>query len=131
VVVTTAGPFDRYGTPVVALCAKYGTSYCDITGETNWVREMIDKYDDVAKKTGGHPSLLPSSATPCSASSLLPLFFLLFPELLPFLAGYVASPPCFLFSFFSKNLFNFCLGARIVHFCGNDCIPWDLTVYVC
>ena len=46
-----------------------GTDYCDITGETDWVREMIDKYDSTAKKTG----------------------------------------------------------ARIVHFCGHDCVPWDLA----
>lgn len=52
VVVTTVGPFDRYGTPLVELCAQWGTHYCDITGETNWVREMIEKYDALARETG-------------------------------------------------------------------------------
>lgn len=47
-----AGPFARYGTPVLAACANHGTDYVDITGETNWVRQMIGQYDDVAKKSG-------------------------------------------------------------------------------
>ena len=46
-----------------------GTDYCDITGETDWVREMIDKHDNRARETG----------------------------------------------------------SRIVHFCGHDCVPWDLA----
>jgi len=54
VVISTVGPFARYGTPLVELCATHGTSYCDITGETDWVREMIDRYDDVARKTGAY-----------------------------------------------------------------------------
>ena len=32
---------------MVELCAKYGTDYVDITGEVDWVREMIIKYDDL------------------------------------------------------------------------------------
>eukprot|EP00600_Ochromonadales_sp_CCMP1393_P014239 CAMPEP_0175004228 /NCGR_PEP_ID=MMETSP0005-20121125/4651_1 /TAXON_ID=420556 /ORGANISM="Ochromonas sp., Strain CCMP1393" /LENGTH=491 /DNA_ID=CAMNT_0016259359 /DNA_START=77 /DNA_END=1552 /DNA_ORIENTATION=- len=50
-VVTTAGPFDKYGTFLVASCASQGTHYCDITGETDWVRKMVDRYDDVAKQS--------------------------------------------------------------------------------
>jgi short subunit dehydrogenase-like uncharacterized protein len=50
-----------------------GTHYCDITGETDWVRKMIDLYDDTAKTNG----------------------------------------------------------AKIVHFCGHDCIPWDLLTLAC
>ncbi len=30
----------------------HGTHYCDITGEVDWVREMIDQFDDVAKVSG-------------------------------------------------------------------------------
>jgi short subunit dehydrogenase-like uncharacterized protein len=70
VLISTVGPFDLYGTPVVNLCALYGTHYCDITGETDWVRKMIDTFDETAKASGAH----------------------------------------------------------IVHFCGHDCVPWDLTV---
>jgi len=68
VIITTAGPFARYGTPVVEACAELGTDYCDITGESPWVRDMIGLYDDKAKASG----------------------------------------------------------ARIVHHCGHDCVPWDL-----
>ena len=73
VVISTAGPFDKYGTNLVRCCAEFGTHYCDITGESDWVRQMIDKYDEKAKATG----------------------------------------------------------ARIVHFCGHDCVPWDLIVLEC
>ena len=48
VVLTTAGPFARIGTPVVDACVRQGTNYCDITGEVQWVREMIDKHHDAA-----------------------------------------------------------------------------------
>ena len=48
VVISTVGPFVRYGTPLVAVCAHTGTNYCDITGEVHWVRKMIDKYDEIA-----------------------------------------------------------------------------------
>ena len=72
-VVTTAGPFDKYGSMLVESCALHGTHYCDITGETDWVRKMIDQFDDLARLSG----------------------------------------------------------ARIVSFCGHDCIPWDLLVLEC
>ncbi|GMH91209.1 hypothetical protein TrST_g1736 [Triparma strigata] len=72
VVASAAGPFARYGTLLVSLCAKMGCDYCDITGETNWVREMIALYDDVARETK----------------------------------------------------------ARIVHHCGHDSVPWDLSAYL-
>lgn len=41
VILTTVGPFSRYGSNTVALCAKFGTHYIDSTGEVAWVREMI------------------------------------------------------------------------------------------
>ena len=52
VVITTAGPFDKYGSDLVLCCAEFGTGYCDITGETDWVRKMVDMYDDKARSTG-------------------------------------------------------------------------------
>ena len=33
VVIATAGPFARYGTPVVDACVRSGADYCDITGK--------------------------------------------------------------------------------------------------
>ncbi len=71
VVVTTVGPYSRYGLPVVAACAAAGTDYADLTGEPPFIRESIDLYHKQALDTG----------------------------------------------------------ARIVHACGFDSIPSDLTVY--
>ncbi|OJD34816.1 saccharopine dehydrogenase [Diplodia corticola] len=51
-VISTVGPFMKYGTPVVEACAKHGTHYLDCTGEVPWVLEMINKYHDVAKANG-------------------------------------------------------------------------------
>jgi short subunit dehydrogenase-like uncharacterized protein len=71
VVVTTVGPYTRYGLPLVAACAATGTDYADLTGEAMFIRESIDLYHKQAADTG----------------------------------------------------------ARIVHSCGFDSIPSDLTVY--
>ena len=71
VVVTTVGPYARYGLPLVAACAPAGTDYADLTGEANFIRESIDLYHKQAADTG----------------------------------------------------------ARIVHSCGFDSIPSDLSVY--
>ncbi len=71
VVVTTVGPYARYGMPLVAACAAAGTDYADLTGEAMFIREAIDLYHKQAADTG----------------------------------------------------------ARIVHCCGFDSIPSDMTVY--
>lgn len=52
VVISTVGPFARYGEPLVAACAEAGTSYVDSTGESPWVARMIDTYGDAAARTG-------------------------------------------------------------------------------
>ncbi|MCB9649270.1 MAG: saccharopine dehydrogenase NADP-binding domain-containing protein [Deltaproteobacteria bacterium] len=52
VVCTTVGPYDRYGEPLVAACARAGTHYCDLTGEPQFVRRMIDRYEAAAKESG-------------------------------------------------------------------------------
>lgn len=71
VVVTTVGPYSRYGLPLVAACAAAGTDYADLTGEAMFVRKSIDDYHKQAVDTG----------------------------------------------------------ARIVHACGFDSIPSDMSVY--
>jgi short subunit dehydrogenase-like uncharacterized protein len=71
VVVTTVGPYARYGMPLVAACAAAGTDYADLTGEAMFVRNCIDLYHKQAIDTG----------------------------------------------------------ARIVHSCGFDSIPSDLSIY--
>lgn len=52
VVLTTVGPYQLYGTPLVAACAESGTDYVDLCGEPNWIREMVETYDAAAKKSG-------------------------------------------------------------------------------
>ncbi|GAS89676.1 saccharopine dehydrogenase family protein [Mycolicibacterium brisbanense] len=71
VVVTTVGPYTKYGLPLVAACAAAGTDYADLTGETMFIRESIDQFHKQAIDTG----------------------------------------------------------ARIVHSCGFDSVPSDLTTY--
>ncbi|CFA11711.1 saccharopine dehydrogenase (NAD+%2C L-lysine forming) [Mycobacterium tuberculosis] len=71
VVVTTVGPYTRYGLPLVAACAAAGTDYADLTGEPMFMRNSIDLYHKQAADTG----------------------------------------------------------ARIVHACGFDSVPSDLSVY--
>ncbi|MGC2652668.1 MAG: saccharopine dehydrogenase NADP-binding domain-containing protein [Mycobacterium sp.] len=71
VVITTVGPYLKYGMPLVAACAAAGTDYADLTGEAVFVRNSIDLHHKQAIDTG----------------------------------------------------------ARIVHACGFDSIPSDLSVY--
>jgi short subunit dehydrogenase-like uncharacterized protein len=52
VVCTTAGPYAKYGSEIVAACADAGTHYCDLAGEVQWMRRMIDAHDETAKSTG-------------------------------------------------------------------------------
>jgi short subunit dehydrogenase-like uncharacterized protein len=71
VVVTTVGPYSKYGLPLVQACAAAGTDYADLTGEAMFVRQSIDDFHKQAVDTG----------------------------------------------------------ARIVHACGFDSIPSDMSVY--
>ncbi len=52
VVVTTVGPYIRYGEPVVAACAAAGTDYVDLTGEPEFVDLMWLRHHDTAKTSG-------------------------------------------------------------------------------
>lgn len=52
VVCSTVGPYTTYGTPLVAACVEQGVAYCDLTGETNWVRANIDAFHAQAQQTG-------------------------------------------------------------------------------
>jgi short subunit dehydrogenase-like uncharacterized protein len=49
VLLSTVGPFYRYGTKVVESCVKNRTHYVDITGETFWIKEIILKFHQEAK----------------------------------------------------------------------------------
>jgi len=50
VICTTVGPYAKYGSNLIEACVKTNTNYCDITGETQWIRKMIDKYHSKAKE---------------------------------------------------------------------------------
>lgn len=52
VLLTTAGPFARHGTSLVDACVRFKTHYVDITGETPWVRSLIDRYQAQAAADG-------------------------------------------------------------------------------
>lgn len=52
VVANAVGPYAHYGTPVVRACIAEGTDHCDITGEVQWMREVIEQLDTPAKEAG-------------------------------------------------------------------------------
>jgi short subunit dehydrogenase-like uncharacterized protein len=52
VVISTVGPYIRYGEPLVAACAGAGTDYVDLTGEPEFVDRMWLGYQDRAVESG-------------------------------------------------------------------------------
>ena len=52
VLLSTAGPFALYGSALVAACVAQRTHYVDITGETPWVRGLIDRHHVKAARDG-------------------------------------------------------------------------------
>ncbi len=52
VICTTVGPYAKYGSELVASCVENGVDYCDLTGETQWIRRMIDQHHEAAKANG-------------------------------------------------------------------------------
>ncbi|MEX1363604.1 MAG: saccharopine dehydrogenase NADP-binding domain-containing protein [Nannocystaceae bacterium] len=52
VVCTTVGPYSKYGAELVAACVRQGTHYCDLTGETPFIRKMIDEHHEAARESG-------------------------------------------------------------------------------
>lgn len=52
VVLTTVGPYALYGSDLVAACVEAGTDYCDLAGEVQWIRKMVDKHHQRASETG-------------------------------------------------------------------------------
>jgi short subunit dehydrogenase-like uncharacterized protein len=65
VVVSTVGPYALYGEPLVKVCAESGTDYCDLTGEVQWIRRMLDRYEKSAQATG-------SRIVPCCGFDSVP-----------------------------------------------------------
>jgi len=51
-VISTVGPYQLYGSELLAACVADGTDYFDLCGEPLWMRQMIDAHEATAKSTG-------------------------------------------------------------------------------
>ena len=49
-VISTVGPYLKFGEALVESCVKNSTHYCDLTGEVPFIRKSIDAFDLKAKK---------------------------------------------------------------------------------
>ena len=52
VVLSTVGPYQLYGSDLVAACVATGTAYVDLCGEPAWMRQMIDAHEGAATASG-------------------------------------------------------------------------------
>lgn len=52
VIVSTVGPYQLYGEPLIKACVAAGTDYADLCGEPVWMRQMADKYHAAARASG-------------------------------------------------------------------------------
>ncbi|WP_030526320.1 saccharopine dehydrogenase family protein [Phycicoccus jejuensis] len=52
VVVTTVGPYAKFGMPLAAACAEAGTHYCDLTGEVLFVHRSVARNHEAAMLSG-------------------------------------------------------------------------------
>ncbi len=68
ILISCAGPFGRYGESSVKACVENGTHYVDITGEVDFIEEMIHKYGSQAETNG--VTLCPFSGYDCVPSEL-------------------------------------------------------------
>jgi short subunit dehydrogenase-like uncharacterized protein len=51
-VVTTVGPYQLYGSDLLAACVADGTDYMDLCGEPIWLKQMIERHEADAKASG-------------------------------------------------------------------------------
>jgi short subunit dehydrogenase-like uncharacterized protein len=52
VLLTTVGPFARWGEPAAAAAATKGAHYIDSTGEPKFIREVFERYGPAAEQAG-------------------------------------------------------------------------------
>ncbi len=52
VVISSVGPYQLYGTELVAACVETGTDYVDLCGEPLWMRDIIETYSEAAEDSG-------------------------------------------------------------------------------
>ena len=67
--INVVGPYHLYSTPIVEACAQNGTHYLDVTGESPWVLEMIEKYHETAK--ANHAIIIPEIGIESAPSDLM------------------------------------------------------------
>ena len=51
-VISTVGPYALYGDLLVKACVSTGTDYCDLTGEPQWIKRMLDLHESAAQASG-------------------------------------------------------------------------------
>ncbi len=51
-IITTVGPYQLYGEPLITAAVNTGTDYVDLCGEPAWMRDIITDYDMAAQKSG-------------------------------------------------------------------------------
>ena len=52
IILTTVGPYQLYGSELVAACASSGTDYVDLCGEPVWMHQMINQHTKAAMESG-------------------------------------------------------------------------------
>jgi len=52
VAVSTVGPYALLGEPKVKVCSEAGTDYGDLTGDVQWIRRLMQRYEITAWKSG-------------------------------------------------------------------------------
>ncbi len=52
VVISTVGPYQQHGQPLVTTCAHAGTDYVDLCGEPAWMAQMIPLLQPLAAQSG-------------------------------------------------------------------------------
>ena len=68
ILISCAGPYGLYGESSVKACVECKTHYVDITGEVDFIEDMIHKYGDQAEKN--RVTLCPFSGYDCVPSEL-------------------------------------------------------------
>lgn len=58
-VISCAGPFAVFGTPLVDACVEQATHYADLTGELPWMQKLINKHHEHCAERG--ITLIPAS----------------------------------------------------------------------
>ncbi|KAE8154738.1 Saccharopine dehydrogenase-domain-containing protein [Aspergillus avenaceus] len=69
VLLNCVGPYHLHSTPVVEACASNGTHYLDVTGETPWIKSLIEKYHETAKANGA--IIIPSVGVESAPADML------------------------------------------------------------